>query len=167
MSGVRAFQAPMPWLRTQRWTQGKEKWGLSWADLLRDCPSIWVPLCFPNSHLPLKATNVPTPLPSPTELPTDPVPVTEWGDWRAPGEGGECPLIPQPHLLMEIVVKQDQVEVPLQALKRPLLDTVLAAASLGGKDREGPAVKMGQFRPTPSLEVKPQKSLEGNLSCPS
>ena len=80
MSGVRALQAPMPWLRTQRWTQRKEKWGLSWADLLRDCPFIWVPLCFPNSHLPLKATNVPTPLPSPTELPTDPVPVTEWGD---------------------------------------------------------------------------------------
>lgn len=59
-----------------------------------------------------------------------------------------CPLIPQPHLLMEIVVKQDQVEVPLHALKRPLLDIVLAAASLRGRDPEGPAVKMGQFRPS-------------------
>ena len=54
------------------------------------------------------------------------------------------------HLLMEIVVKQDQVEVPLQALKRPLLDTVLAAASLRGRDPEGPAVKMGQLR-SPNL----------------
>ena len=60
------------------------------------------------------------------------------------------PLIPQPHLLMERVVKQDQVEVPLQALKRPLLDTVLAAASLRGRDPEGPAVKMGQLR-SPNL----------------
>lgn len=51
---------------------------------------------------------------------------------------------------MEIVVKQDQVEVPLQALKRPLLDTVLAAASLRGRDPEGPAVKIGQLR-SPNL----------------
>ena len=57
-----------------------------------------------------------------------------------------CPLIPQPHLLVEIVVKQDQVEVSLQALKRPLLDSGLAAASLRGRDPEGPAVKTGQLR---------------------
>lgn len=140
----------MPWLRIQRWTQRKERWGLSLAALLRDCPSIWVSPYFLHSPLPLKATNVPTPLPSSTEVPTDPMPVTEWGDWRGPRRRGVCPLIPQPHLLMEIVVKQDQVEVPLQALKRPLLDTVLAAASLRGRDPEGPAVKIGQLR-SPNL----------------
>lgn len=87
MSGVRSFQAPMPWLRTQRWTQRKERWGLSWADLLRDCPSIWVPLCFPHSHLPLKATNVPTPLPSPTERPRASHQV---GRLEGPQEKGAC-----------------------------------------------------------------------------
>lgn len=46
------------------------------------------------------------------------------------------PLLPQPHLLMEIVVKQDQVEVPLQAPQRPLPDTVPPATSLGEGERE-------------------------------
>lgn len=84
MSGARSLQAPMPWLRIQRWTQRKERWGLSLAALLRDCPSIWVSPCFLHSHLPLKAANIPTPLPSSTKVPTDPMPVTEWGDLRGP-----------------------------------------------------------------------------------
>lgn len=56
--------------------------------LLRDCPSIWVSPCFLHSHLPLKAANVPTPLPSSTKVPTDPMPVTEWGDLRGPRRRG-------------------------------------------------------------------------------
>lgn len=44
---------------------------------------------------------------------------------------------PQPHLFMQIVIKQDQVKVLLQALQCPLPDTVLAAAALRGGDREG------------------------------
>lgn len=64
------------------------------------------------------------------------------------------PLIPLPHLLMEIVVKQDQVEVSLQAPQRPLPDTALAAAFLRGRDQEGGrAVKMGLLsHPSPSPE---------------
>ena len=54
------------------------------------------------------------------------------------------PLTPEPHLLMQIVVKEDQVEVSLQAPQRPLPDTVLAAASLRG---EGGEVKMGLLWP--------------------
>lgn len=48
---------------------------------------------------------------------------------------------------MEIVVKQDQVEVALQAPQRPLPDTVLAATSLrrGWEGRQ--VVKMGMLRP--------------------
>ena len=63
-------------------------------------------------------------------------------------------LIPPPHLLMEIVVKQDQVEVSLQAPQRPLPDAVLAAAFLRGRDQEGgPAVKMRLLsHPSPSPE---------------
>lgn len=54
------------------------------------------------------------------------------------------PPIPWPHLLMKIVVKQDQVEVSLQAPQRPLPDAVLAAASLrGGTERQGGEVKTG------------------------
>lgn len=75
----------------------------------------------------------------------DPMPVTVVErPGGTPGEGVVGPLIPQPHLLMEIVVKQDQVEVSLQALQRPLPDTMLAAASLrGGDGEEGPVVKRG------------------------
>lgn len=50
-----------------------------------------------------------------------------------------CLLIPQPHLLVEIVVKQDQVEVPLQAPQTP------SAGQRAGccfPEREGP--KKGQ-----------------------
>lgn len=38
---------------------------------------------------------------------------------------------------MEIVVKQDQVEVALQAPQRPLPDTVLAATSLREENGKG------------------------------
>lgn len=63
------------------------------------------------------------------------------------------PLIPQPHLLMQIVVKQDQVEVPLQALQRPLPDTVLTAASLGGgEERLGGKDGVPGATPFPSPE---------------
>lgn len=49
---------------------------------------------------------------------------------------------------MQIVVKQDQVEVSLQALQGPLPDTLLAAASLrGGDRREVGEVKMGLLWP--------------------
>lgn len=55
---------------------------------------------------------------------------------------------PGPHLLMQIVVKQDQVEVSLQALQGPLPDTLLAAASLRGGDRRDVGeVKMGLLWP--------------------
>lgn len=55
---------------------------------------------------------------------------------------------------MQIVVKQDQVEVSLQALQGPLPDTLLAAASLrGGDRREIGEVKMGLlWRHSPAQE---------------
>lgn len=56
---------------------------------------------------------------------------------------------------MEIVVKQDQVEVSLQALQRPLPDTVLAATFLrAGDPEEGPGGKNRAPRATlsPSFE---------------
>jgi hypothetical protein len=68
-------------------------------------------------------------------------------------------LCPQPHLLMQIVVKQDQVEVSLQALQRPLPDPVLATASLRKGRQE---VKEGLLRLPLSMTgkagVKPGKS---------
>lgn len=70
------------------------------------------------------------------------------------------PLNPQPHLLVEIVVKQDQVEVSLQALQRPLPDTVLAAASL----RRGWVVKTG-FRGHPVVPI-PGKGQDLSLRNP-
>lgn len=55
-------------------------------------------------------------------------------------------MLPQAHLLMQIVVKQDQVEVQLQAPQRPLLDSMLGATLLrmGGEGgRETWGVKRG------------------------
>lgn len=79
------------------------------------------------------------------------------------------PLMPRPHLLMEIVVKHNQVEVSLQAPQCPLPDTVLAAAPLrGGDGREGKEVKMGLlWPPSPPPQgraaITPQKSPDDNL----
>lgn len=55
----------------------------------------------------------------------------------APVAGAGGLLLPQPHLLMQIVVKQDQIEVQLQAPQRPLLDSMLATTFLGtGREME-------------------------------
>lgn len=92
----------------------------------------------PNTHLPSSGTNthVPSPLFSSTGVPLNLMPVTGWGGWR--GSRGHGSTHPRgPHLLMEIVVKQDQVEVALQAPQRPLPDTVLAATSLREEDGKG------------------------------
>lgn len=77
------------------------------------------------------------------------------------------PLLPQPHLLMEIVVKQDQVEVSLQAPQRPLPDTVPPATSLRegerkrGRGREDGAAVVTQSPPQKGQELR--ESPEDNL----
>lgn len=74
------------------------------------------------------------------------------------------PFNPRPHLLMEIVVKQDQVEVLLQAPQRLLPDTVLAVASLREKNQEGErGGKDGAARATQS---PPQEGQELSLRNP-
>lgn len=64
--------------------------------------------------------------------------------------------IPQPHLLMQIVVKQDQIEVQLQAPQRPLLDSMLTATLLRTGRGKG---EMGLLIGLPPRIVESQKAL--------
>lgn len=108
-------------------------------------PSVWpaqgTPLylgVLPPPHPPSSGTNthVPTLLPHSTGSSSTPH-QSPWGrGLEGPQEKRHGSTHPQAHLLVEIVVKQDQVEVSLQAPQRPLLDTGLAATSLRGGDQE-------------------------------
>lgn len=137
------------------------------SSLFSGATPFWVSPCIPHTCLPLEPTYVsPTLLPNSTGVLVDPMPVTG-GRLEGPGEG-QGPLIPA-HLLVQIVVKQDQVEVPLQALQGPLPDALLAAAALrGGDRREVGEVKMGLLRPhnpTPSKCIASPLSPRPSPAC--
>lgn len=157
---ARSFWAQMPWPSIERpgpgvtgrvsfpsTAQGRdvgspfpvllrgERWDPLFPVLPREQPSLYrVSLHLPYTFLPLEPTDVsPLSFPAPQGPRMTPC-LSLW--WEAGGIPWGPP-VRRPHLLMEIVVKHNQVEVSLQTPQRPLPNTVLAVASLKGEDQEG------------------------------